>query len=90
MKNVLAGMAALAVLATAAATAPALADDRQPTAEELTQIEQTLRAEGFTSWDDIELDDGVFEVDDAVHSDGRKYDLELDPQTYAIVKRELD
>ena len=88
MKNVLAGMAALAVLATAAA--PALADDRPPTAEELTQIEQTLRAEGFSSWDDIELDDGLFEVDDAVHSDGREYDLEIDPQTYAIVKRDSD
>lgn len=80
------GLAAILSLASSAA----LADDRPPTAEELSRIEATLRAEGYTSWEEIELDDGVFEVDDALHADGRKYDLDLDPRTFAIVKREPD
>jgi hypothetical protein len=66
------------VLAAAIVFAPisyALADDRSPTPEERAQIEQVLRGEGFTRWDEIELDDGVWEVDDAAGSDEREYDL---------------
>ena len=70
-----------------APTSYALADDRAPTDEERAQIEQMLRGEGFTRWDDIELDDGVWEVDDAVGSDGREYDLKLNQQ-FRITQRD--
>ena len=48
-----------------------------------------LRVEGFTRWDDIELDDGVWEVDDAIGADGREYDLKLNQQ-FEIIEREQD
>jgi Peptidase propeptide and YPEB domain len=64
--------------------------DRPPTAEERSRIEAMLRREGFTNWGLIELDDGLWDVDDALASDGRKYDLKLRPDTLAIVKRDPD
>ncbi|MBU4527766.1 MAG: PepSY domain-containing protein [Hoeflea sp.] len=80
-----------AAILFAALTAPALADDRAPTAEEHTQIEAALTAEGFTSWGEIELDDDkVWDVDDAIHADGKEYDLELDKTTLAITDRDED
>jgi len=73
------------LVVAAPAFGPALADDdRKPTAEELTAIEAVLRDAGYVSWDEIELDDGVWEVDDA-KADGTEHDLELDPATLAIV-----
>ena len=38
---------------------------------------------------EIELDDGVWEVDDAVSGDGLKYDVVLD-QSFAVIAREED
>lgn len=64
-------------------------DDRPPAPQELAQIEQVLRAEGFTRWDEIELDDGVWEVDDAIGSNGTEYDLKLNQQ-FQIIEREPD
>lgn len=82
---------ALAATFTVPFVVPALADDRAPTADERARIEAVLKAEGFTSWGEIELDDGkVWEVDDAIHSDGREYDLELDPSTLAITDKDPD
>lgn len=64
--------------------------DRDPTPEERASIEEVLRAEGFTRWDDIEWDDdGYWEVDDAVGADGREYDLKLDANL-AIIERKED
>ncbi len=70
---------------------PAFAD-RAPTPEERTAIEAKLRAEGFTRWESIELEDDepVWEVDDAVGSDGREYDLKLAVGTLEILKRDPD
>jgi len=62
------------------------ADDRAPTAEERTAIEQVLSSAGYTAWEEIELDDGLWEVDDAIGADGREVDLKLDPATLAIVE----
>jgi hypothetical protein len=39
--------------------------DRPPSPEERSSIETMLRNEGFTRWGKIELDDDVWEVDDA-------------------------
>jgi uncharacterized membrane protein YkoI len=64
--------------------------DRLPSAEERTSIEAALKQIGFKSWKEIELDDGLWEVEDAVHADGRKYELKLDPKTLTVVKQELD
>jgi len=67
----------------------AMADDREPTTEERTRIEAALRDGGYTSWEEIELDDGRWEVDDARHTDGHEYDLKLDME-YQIVDRDRD
>ena len=62
--------------------------DRAPSPEERSRIETMLRNEGFSNWGKIELDedDDVWAVDDAYASDGRKYDLKLDPDTLAIIE----
>ena len=81
---------ALALGAAAAflLTGPALAD-RDPTPEERTQIEEHLRSIGFTSWEEIEWDDDTYwEIEDAIHSDGRQYDLQLAPDTLEVIKHE--
>lgn len=80
-----------AVLAASLAAAPACAD-RAPTAIERQSVEKALRAAGFASWEEIELDDDgpLWEVDDARTSDGKRYDLKLKPGSYEIVKRELE
>ncbi|MGU9978581.1 PepSY domain-containing protein [Phreatobacter sp. HK31-P] len=83
-------LAATLGLTAAASLAPARADDRPVTPEERRQIEATLRREGFVRWGEIELDDGRFEVDDAIAADGRKYDLELSRVDFSILKRERD
>lgn len=81
---------AVAGAALVAAT-PALAD-RAPTATETAAIEKAVRAAGFASWEEVELDDDgpYWEVDDARMPDGKRYDLKLRPGTYEIVKRELE
>lgn len=90
MKKIL-SMLAPAVLAPVLLASPALAD-RAPTPEERAAIEAKLQAEGFTRWESIELEDdeSVWEVDDAVGADGREYDLELRFGTLEIVKRDAD
>lgn len=80
--------APFALIATFA-SAPSFADDRPPTAEERTRIEAALTANGYTSWGSIELDDDrVLEVDDARDAEGKEWDLDLDMQSLAIVKRD--
>lgn len=83
-------LAATLGVTSAMPLAAARADDRPVTPEERRQIEEVLRREGFTRWGDIELDDGRFEVDDAVAADGREYDLELSRADFSIVKRDLE
>ena len=82
----------LVVALTAILSLPmvANADDRNPTPEERVQIEESLRAAGYVTWEEIEFDDGMWEVDDAKkEGDSREFDLKLDPQTIEItVERE--
>jgi hypothetical protein len=74
-------IAGLCALAT-----PVLADDaRNPTGEELAAIEAVLRAAGYVSWEGIEFDDGVWEVDDARKADGSEHDVDLDATSLEIV-----
>ena len=80
-----------AASALAASAVPAFAD-RQPTAEERTAIEAALLAAGYTSWENIELEDdgSVWEVDDARGPDGREFDLHLKPGTFEILEADAD
>ena len=82
------------LVAAAALTfsAAAVAADRPPTAEENAKLAEVLRAAGFVSWEEVELDDdGPYgDVDDARTEDGRRYDLKLDPDTLAIIDRDLE
>lgn len=77
--------AALAGLALGATAALA---DRAPTPEERARIEAALNEQGYVSWEEIELDDGRWEVDDARDAKGREFDLELDPDTLRVVEKD--
>lgn len=79
-------VAAAAILAFAVPVG-ASADDRRPEGAELAAITDALVAQGYSSWDGIEWDDGMWEVDDAKLSDGREYDLEVDPNTLQVVRQ---
>ena len=80
---------AVGVVLSPAALTQAFAD-RAPTADEQAKIEQALKDEGFTQWDEIEFDDDrVWEVDDAVGADGQKFDVRLD-ESFKIVDRRPD
>lgn len=81
MLTIFLASAALALLAP-------VDDDRPPTSQERAAIEAKLRAEGFVRWDDIELDDGLWEIDDARSADGREYDLKLRPGSLEVVRRD--
>lgn len=77
--------AAMSVFAASAYAGP------PPGAEERTKIEDALKAEGFTSWGKIELDDdGYWEVDDAIGADGKRYDVDLGKTDYRILKKKVD
>ncbi len=65
--------------------------DRLPTDSERSAIEEVLKANGFVSWDDIELDDGRrWEVDDARLANGQAYDDKLARETLRITRRTRD
>ncbi|MEA1831762.1 PepSY domain-containing protein [Methylobacterium durans] len=81
--------AALALGFATAVSGAALADEKLPP-DQQTKVEALLKQEGFTKWKEIELDDGMIEVDDAIDANGKKFDLKLDPKTLAIVKREAE
>lgn len=82
---------AAALILALSLSSPAIADDRPPTAEERTSIENSLRDAGYVSWEEIEFDDGRWEVDDARRAgDNREFDLKLDPQTFEIVIEDVD
>jgi hypothetical protein len=80
---------ALSGLLGAGIATPAYAD-REPSSEERARIMEALQAAGYSSPEEIELDDGVWEVDDARASDGGEYDLELDPDSLEITSRDRD
>ncbi|BAU90525.1 PepSY domain-containing protein [Methylorubrum rhodesianum] len=80
---------AAAALGLALLAGPALADQKLPP-EQQTKVEDILKKEGFTKWKEIELDDGMIEVDDAIDANGKQFDLKLDPKTMEIVKRKAE
>ena len=84
----LAGLGAVA--AVAAALSLSTGSSRDPAPDERSRLEAALRDQGYTKWDDIDFEDGRWEVDDAVHRDGKTYDLKLDPNSLRVVEREED
>ncbi|MCJ2123960.1 PepSY domain-containing protein [Methylobacterium sp. J-077] len=80
----------LALTLSAGFTATARADEKLPP-DQQAKVEAVLRQEGFTKWKEIELDDGMIEVEDAVHSNGKRFDLKRDSKTLlAVVKRKAE
>ena len=79
----------LALTLVTGLTATARADEKLPP-DQQARVEAMLRQEGFTKWKEIELDDGMIEVDDAIDANGKQFDLKLDPKTLAVVKREAE
>lgn len=88
MKTIRSGLLAMAVAGAVGLGAVALADGSKPDADELIAIATALQKLGYTSWDDIEFDEGKggWEVDDAVGPDGKEVDLILDPDTLTVIR----
>jgi hypothetical protein len=79
----------LAAALVTLAAAPAFAEDRPPTADERVRVEAALRADGYTAWGEIQLDDGrAWKVDDAVDAEGREWNLDLEVGSLVISKRD--
>ena len=81
-------VAAATVLIIAASPTVAATGARPPTKEERTTIEGKLTAGGFKDWKKIEFEEGLWKIDEAKHTDGKKYDLELDKATLEIVRQD--
>ena len=43
--------------------------------------EAALKARGYTTWKSIVLDNGTWEVDDAINAEGKQFDLRIDAKT---------
>jgi hypothetical protein len=79
---------ALALLAPGLA---ARADsERAPTEAERGRLEQALRDQGYRDWGRIELDRGIWEVDDAMDGKGSRRDLRLTPDELRVVATDVD
>lgn len=85
-------LAAAAMLAASSFIALPTRADEHPNGEVRARIEAKLRSEGFQHWGEIERsDDGrAWEVDDARHQDGRKYEVRLSYDDLHEVRRHVD
>lgn len=83
-------LAAAALASTALLAGVAFADGRAPTAEETTAVSAALTKAGFSKWGKVEFDDGKWEIDDAIHSDGKRYDVDLSAKDLSVIKQEID
>ncbi|MXP63777.1 hypothetical protein E0493_10495 [Roseomonas sp. M0104] len=64
--------------------------DRSATEQERAAIGQALRGQGFTGFQSVSLEEGVWEVDDARAADGTLYDLTLERHSFRILHRDKD
>lgn len=69
---------------------PVFAKDRAPNEKEMAALSTSLKAAGFVSWEEVELDDDgpYWDIDDARTSDGARYDLKMKPGTLEIFSRD--
>ena len=85
-----------AILVAMMVSIPAFAKDRAPTRAERIAIEKKLQSLGYTSWDEIKLDDDrpyhrpKWEIDDARKGKGPRFDIDLEPQTLRVIQTERD
>ncbi len=90
----------LAAAAAAVATAALAHDDRRggednhrPAAGQAAISQERAvaiaREQGVATVREVELDDGVWEVEGRT-AEGRKIEVDIDPRTGAVLKRELD
>ncbi|WP_447727372.1 PepSY domain-containing protein [Sphingomonas koreensis] len=85
-----------AMLIAMTVSVPVAAKDRAPTRAERDTIEKKLRSLGYTSWDDIKLDDDrpyhqpKWEIDDARKGNGPRFDIELEPRSLKVLQTERD
>ena len=77
---------ASAIALLAMSTTAAVADRKHK--HEPASVKAVLHANGFVSWDEIEWDDGRWEVDDARHRNGHVYDLDI--RNGRIIRRERE
>jgi L-alanine-DL-glutamate epimerase-like enolase superfamily enzyme len=68
--------------------APVLADERPVTEQEQAKLAEALKAQGCSAGK-MKVDDGKFEVDDAMCADGKKYELVFDSD-FRLIKKEVD
>ena len=83
-------LAALWSFALCLAAPAARADDRVPTPDERAEIEKVLQGQGYTSWDEIKMDDGAWKVEDARRADGGKYKVKLRPGSLDVLSAKRD
>jgi len=74
----------LAFIVFALATMPAFT----ASAPDKAKVEAALKAQGFTSWESIVWHKGTWEVDDAIDSKGKHFDLKIDATTLKIISKE--
>lgn len=48
------------------------------------KVESFLKAQGYTTWKSLVLDKGTWEVDDAINTAGKQFDLRIDAATLKI------
>lgn len=81
------GVSVIVATAFLLGTGTAALSDRAPNPEERARIETTISAAGYTSWEEIELDDGHWEVDDARKAeDSEDCDLKISTGSYEIIE----
>lgn len=49
------------------------------------KLEAALKQQGYTTWKNIALDKGIWEVDDAINTAGKQFDLRIDAATLKTV-----
>jgi hypothetical protein len=86
-RNEIRGLALVVGAASLLSGGVALAEDdeRAATPEEEESVRTALEAQGYSGVDDIEVDDGRFELD-AISPAGQAVDLELDLATLEILR----
>ena len=51
------------------------------------KVEAALKAQGFTHWKSLVLDNGTWEVDDAITGAAKQFDLRVDARTLKITSK---
>jgi len=54
------------------------------TSADQAKVEAALKAQGYTHWKSIVLDNGTWEIDDAINTAGKQFDLRVDANTLKL------